>query len=490
MNNQRFARSPATAAALAAMLAALAGCALPARMTAPSMPDPVMPGADLSTSALNASAERMILVTIANPGTLLISEPGSTPHGYDAIGSYAVSDQAKAVGAALGRDYGLRQVREWPIAPLGVQCLVFALPPEADREALLQRMAADHRVRLAQPLQLFNALGDPAGSSIEAAAHSAGAATPSASTPAPALVIPATFSGGPAVAGYNDPYIGLQQGFAAIEAGPAQQWSRGEGVRVAIIDTGVELGHPDLVGRVAAARNFIDDDMRSFETDRHGTGVAGIIGADANNNVGIVGIAPSARLQIYKACQPLQPHSLEAQCNSFTQALALDAAIQAHAQIVNLSLGGPADPLLTQLVSYGQRHGIIFVGAVPEDGRLDGFPLGIAGVLAVDQIGRSDASAAVLHAPGRDILSLAPDGRYDFSTGSSFAAAHVTGAIALLRARVPTLDASALFAVFERTRTLDEHGDRINVCAALAAVQPQSDCSHAAKAVATATVMH
>jgi len=486
MNNQRFAHTAATAAALAAMLAGVAGCALPARMAVPSMPDPVMPG-----GALNTTAERMILVTIANPSTLMISEPGSTPHGYDAIGSYAVSDQAKTIGAALGRDYGLRQVREWPIVPLGVACLVFALPPETDREALLQRLVADRRVRLAQPLQLFNSLGDPAGSSIEAGARTGGATAPSASTSAPALVIPATFSGGgPAVAGYNDPYIGLQQGFAAIEAGPAQQWSRGEGVRVAIIDTGVDLGHPDLVGRVVAARNFIDDDMRSFETDRHGTGVAGIIGADANNNVGIVGVAPSARLQIYKACQPLQPHSLEAQCNSFTLALALDAAIQAHAQIVNLSLGGPADPLLTQLVSYGQRRGIIFVGAVPEDGRRDGFPLGIAGVIAVDQIGRSDASAAVLHAPGRDILSLAPDGGYDFSTGSSFAAAHVTGAIALLRARVPSLDATALFAVLERTRTLDEHGDRINVCAALAAVQPQSDCSHAAKAVATATVMH
>src|ERR1700691_3867722 len=143
MNNQRFARSAATAAALAAMLAGLAGCALPVRMAVPSMPDPVMPGAGLDTGT-----ERMILVTIANPGTLLISEPGSTPHGYDAIGSYAVSDQAKAVGAALGRDYDLRQVRAWPIIPLGVQCLVFALPPQADRDALLLRLAADHRVRL------------------------------------------------------------------------------------------------------------------------------------------------------------------------------------------------------------------------------------------------------------------------------------------------------------------------------------------------------
>jgi hypothetical protein len=133
---------------------------------------------------------------------------------------------------------------------------------------------------------------------------------------------------------------------------------------------------------------------------------------------------------------------------------------------------------------------MVFVGAVPEDGRLDGFPLGIAGVIAVDQTERAGTPDAVLHAPGRDVLSLAPAGRYDFATGSSFAAAHVTGAIALLRARVPGLDAATLFAVLQRTRTHDEQGDRINVCAALAAVEPQDDCTHSARAVATATVMH
>src|ERR1700676_43538 len=483
MSNQRLTRSARTAAASAALLGGLAGCAAPARVPGPSVPIRGVTG-----GALNASAERLILVTIANDSALMLSEPGSTPHGYDAIGFYAVSDQAKAIGAALGRDYGLQQVRDWPIAPLGVHCLVFAVRSQADRAALRRGLAADRRVRLAQPLQVFDALGRQAATSPEAGA----AATPPLSAPQPLLTIPTTFgagSGSLRVAGYNDPYIGLQHGFAAIEAGAAQQWSRGEGVRVAIIDTGVEMGHPDLVGRISAARNFIDNDMSSFQTDRHGTGVAGIIGADANNNIGIVGVAPSARLQIYKACQPLQPNGLEAQCNSFTLALALDAAIAAHAQIVNLSLGGPADPLLAQLVSYGQRRGMIFVGAVPDDGRLDGFPLAVPGVIAVDQVGRSDASAAVLHAPGRDILSLAPAGGYDFATGSSFAAAHVTGAIALLRARVPTLDAAMLFAVLDRTRTHDEHGDRINICAALAAVQPRDACTHSARAVATATFL-
>jgi Subtilase family len=461
-------------ALLVMMLSLLSACAPSVQLTAADRPAMGASASAAVGGGLNETAAHMILVTIANDSALSVTEPGSTPRGYDAIGSYAVSDQAKAVGDALGRDYGLQQVRAWPIAQLGVQCLVFALPPQADRSAMLSRLAADRRVRLAQPLQLFNSLAAQAAD---------------ASQPEP--VVPATFSGAkPGITGYNDPYIGLQQGFAAIDAGAAQRWSRGEGVRVAIIDTGVEVSHPDLAGRVEATRNFIDSDMQSFEADRHGTSVAGVIGADANNNVGIVGVAPAARLQIYKACQPLQPNSLEAQCNSFTLALALDAAIAAHAQIVNLSLGGPSDPLLTQLVRNGQRRGIVFVGAVPRDGRLDGFPIGIAGVIAVDQVGRSDGSATVLHAPGSDILSLAPAGRYDFATGSSFAAAHVTGAIALLRARAPALDASALFALLQRTRTRDDQGERINACAALAAVEPHDDCSQSTKAVATATVMH
>ena len=479
MSLQTLARWAPPGAALALLVAALGGCATASHL----------PGPGLAGGGLNASADRLILVTIANRPAPMVSEPGSTPHGYDIIGPYTVSAQARAITLELERDYDLREVREWPIAPLGVQCLVFALPPTADRAALLRQLAADRRVRLTQPLQLFDAMGGPPDTTAGASTAQARAATP---------VTFGASSGSLALTAYNDPYIGLQHGFAAIEAGAAQQWTRGEGVRVAIVDTGVDVDHPDLAGRIALTHNFIDGDTHAFAADRHGTGVAGIIGADANNNLGIVGVAPAARLQIYKDCQPLQPQSLEAQCNSFTLALALEAAIEARAQIVNLSLGGPADPLLAQLISFGQHRGMIFVGAVPEDGRLDGFPLGIRGVIAVDESDRSGASSAassgpsstVLYAPGRDILSLAPAGRYDFASGSSFAAAHVTGAIALLRARAPGLDAAALFSVLERTRTQGEHGDCIDICAALAALQPKYECTPAARTVASATAMH
>ncbi len=419
-------------------------------------------GSGIGGGPLSAQADSLILVTVANPHGPMISQPGSTPHGYDHAGAYAVSDAALAVASALEREYHLQRVREWPIAPLRVQCVVFAVPANSDRAELLRRLSHDSRVQLAQPLQLFASRSDAraAGDAINA---------DNASTAAPL---------------YNDPYFGLQQGFNAIDAAAAQRWSSGEGVSVAIVDTGVDLDHPDLAGRIELSANFIDQNRAAFRSDRHGTAVAGLIAAVANNNVGIVGIAPAARLQIYKACEPLQRQTLEASCNSFTLALALSAAIEAHAQVVNLSLGGPPDALLTQLVQYAEHQGTIFVGAVPEDGSLAGFPVGIAGVIAVDVSGQRSASG-ILYAPGRDIVTLAPAGHYDFGSGSSFATAHVTGAIALLLARVPHVSAQRLRAVLTQTESHANGADSINVCAALAALRPQDDCLHSTRSLAT-----
>ena len=422
-------------------------------------------GSGIGGGALSAQADGLILVTVANPRGPMVIQPGSTPHGYDHTGAYAVSDQTRALAGALEREYHLRRVREWPIAPLRVHCLVFAVPAGADREVLLKRLAHDPRVQLAQPLQLF------------ASRSSEATASPAPPTPASA----------PAAAPlYNDPYFGLQSGFNAIEAAAAQRWSSGEGVSIAVIDTGVDLSHPDLDGRIAVSANFIDQDRSAFQSDRHGTAVAGLIGAVANNNVGIVGVAPAAHLQIYKACQPLQRQALEATCNSFTLALALSAAIEAHAQVVNLSLGGPPDPLLAQLVERGEHQGIIFVGAVPEDGSRSGFPVGIDGVIAVDVSGHGHASG-VLYAPGRDVVTLAPGAHYDFGSGSSFATAHVTGAIALLLARDSGVTAQRLLSVLEQTETHANGIDNINVCAALSALHPQDDCLHLTRALATSS---
>ena len=420
---------------LAALLPALwlAGCAV------------VPGGADPAAAQMRGEPAGLILLTVANPVPPAMGQPGSTPHGYDSMPLYAAGGDALAEAAAIERDYGLREVAAWPIAPLQVHCLALQLPAGASREELLARLARDPRVRLAQPLQTFGTL----------AAGAAGAA---------------------GATGYNDPYVGLQRGFARIDAGEAQRWSRGEGVKVAVIDTGMDSAHPDLQGRVEAERNFVDDDARQFGADRHGTEIAGVIAADANNREGIVGIAPGVRILALKACWQLRPGGDGAQCNSFTLAQALTIAIESDARVINLSLGGPADPLLQQLVAYAVKRGIVVVGAVPPDGRVDGFPVGVPGVIAVDTIERP-AAAAVLHAPGREVLTLTPGGHYDFVSGSSLAAAHVSGAAALLLAVNGRLDAAAIQGLLSRSSAADGSGvAAINVCAALALLRPDGTC--------------
>jgi hypothetical protein len=382
---------------------------------------PPAPGTPAASGA-PAADDELILVTVDNPQERPPLRAGSTLRGYDAAVSYGASSRARSTAAALAAQYDLREVAAWPIAPLGVHCIVFAVSRHSLRESVLSALSQDRRVRLAQPMQSFKTLA----------------------------------------ASYNDPYVGLQHGLAAIDAPGAQQWSRGEGVRVAVIDTGVDTGHKDLAGRVALARNFVDGDARQFAQDRHGTAVAGIISSVADNHEGIVGVAPSAQLLVVKACW--QTGDGEAYCNSFTLAQALTAAIEAGARVVNLSLGGPADPLLDQLVRQSLARGIVVVGAVPPGGALDGFPLGTPGVIAVDVAGDDTARTNVLHAPGRDVITLAPGGHYDFVSGSSLAAAHVSGAAALLLADHPALSSAQVAALLaDDPATMAG----VNVCAAL-----------------------
>jgi subtilisin family serine protease len=433
----------------------LAACAVSGALLACSSAPHLRSDANVG-GALTPGAGNLILVLLDNSRTALRAEAGSTPHGYDRDGAYAIGDRARATAAQLARSYHLTKLREWPIQPLEVDCLVFGLPPGAHRAEYLQRMVHDRRVRLAEPLQQFSTLAQPpAQQPAIARAERAEPATP-----------------------YNDPYYRLQWGLDAMHVAAAQRWSLGQGVSIAVIDTGADLGHPDLNGRIVAARNFIDRDDHAFSSDRHGTLVAGLIAAVANNGLGIVGVAPLARLQVFKACEPAGPGSLAARCNSFTLALALSAAIEAHAQIVNLSLGGPADPVLAQLIGQGERDGMLFVGAVPPDGALDGFPLGVPGVVAAEESDRRPGVRNVLPAPGRDVLSLTPSGHYDFASGSSLSAAQISGALALLRAGAPHARNDQLINALQRSvMASPAHGQIIDLCAALATLQPQDHCT-------------
>jgi len=124
--------------------------------------------------------------------------------------------------------------------------------------------------------------------------------------------------------------------------------------------------------------------------------------------------------------------------------------------------------------------GIIVVGAVPPDGLRNTFPTNIDAVIAVDAIESGHANPGVLRAPGRDVISLAPGGYYDFYSGSSLATAEVSGLIALLRAQRPRLtarEAETLLFSSEAATSGDLPASAPNACAALVKMLKRSQCA-------------
>ena len=404
---------------------------------------PIATEANMAAKKLSDVPERYIVAGVDNQESIPAGHAGSSPKGYDSLTVYGPSSRAARLLRDVERDYGLREVTAWPIAPLHMHCAVLELPSNADRATLVAALTKDRRVKIAQPLQTFTT-------------QTAGA--------------------------YDDPYVGLQRGFQQMDVPDAHTWSTGEGVRIAIIDTGVDIQHPDLRGVVVQVANFVDSDAVQFRRDRHGTELAGIIAAVANNHEGIVGIAPGARLFVFKACWQLQQDADAARCNSFTLAQALGAALDAHAQIVNLSLAGPADPLLRELIVEGLRRGVLFIGAAPAGiQQSENHFLAIEGVIEVANSGGPQDSGASLHAPGNEILTLMPGGRYDFASGTSLATAHVTGAVALLLGKNPKLTPMAAYRLLRDTTVHLDAGDSVNACAAITSLIGHGRCQHEAE---------
>lgn len=427
--------------------AALAGCAstgLPADPVEEPGPPALLGGAPTGQS------DRVVVVAVNNPLNALPSQAGTTPGLYESAPRYAAGTQARRQLEAVGRTHGLRRLAAWPIPLLGLHCATFLIPEGADRERVLAALQQDPRVSLAQPLNEFETHARTPATAAEPPQALAAAAAPTA--------------------GYNDPYLPLQRNLRAMGVIEAHRCTRGAGVQVAVIDTGVDTGHADLQGLQASSANFVDDNPRQFVADLHGTEVVGIIAARPGNAQGIVGMAPDARLMLFKACWQKGPGGA-AVCNSFTLAQALSAAISRGAQVINLSLGGPADGLLTQLVQRAVAKGIVVVGAAPPGEAANGFPVGVPGVIMV----RSTApGSTALQAPGDEVLTLTPGGRYDFGTGSSLAAAHVSAAAALLLQLQPRLDGPGVEKLLRQRRGAD---GTLQLCEALAALERPCSCA-------------
>lgn len=245
----------------------------------------------------------------------------------------------------------------------------------------------------------------------------------------------------------SDPYYADQWGLSVI--GAPEAWlalpDDAPVVRVAVIDSGICAGHPDLAGRVLEGYDFVDDDAMPDDAFGHGCAVSGVIGANIDNGEGIAGVAPNAQIL------PLRVLDAQGVGTYSDVAAAIVYAADAGAQVINLSLGGPnPSGLLASAVQYAADRGALLVAAAGNTGQAGVlYPAAYSEVIAVGSIDpdlqRSSFSTygpqIGLLAPGRGILTTRRDGSYAALNGTSMAAPHASGAAALLIARGEALQA-------------------------------------------------
>jgi subtilisin family serine protease len=259
----------------------------------------------------------------------------------------------------------------------------------------------------------------------------------------------------------------------------------GDHVLVAVIDTGIDVQHPDLRGTVSGGFDAFTGDLAPH---RHGTAMAGAIAAHGR----LMGVAPAAHILAVRAFD-----GEEAGSHSTTTRIldALQWTVNSAARVVNMSFTGPADPAIQRMVAAARQKGMVLVAAAGNDGPQapPDYPAAYPGVIAVTATDFDDHLLSVANhgayiavaAPGVDILAIAPNGGYGPTTGTSVATAHVSGLVALLLQRNPGLTPDAVRAIVMGTaKDLgpkgrdDEFGaGLVDAYAALLAVSPPTAVS-------------
>lgn len=361
--------------------------------------------------------DRQIMVMLNMPPAHLRSGSGYAG-GY---GEDASRGSRLRIAGRIARQHGLSLLENWPMPALGIECFIMTVPGHGPIDQAVAEIEKDPAVAWSEPVALYNGMATP-------------------NDP-------------------DDPLFAAQPGARQWPLALLHRSLTGRRVTVAVIDSGIDVRQPDLAGQILLARNFVPG---ANMAEDHGTAVAGVIAARANNHVGIAGVAPDARILALRACVQRKDGTV---CDSFSLAKAIQFAVEHKAPIINLSLSGPSGKLLSALLRKGIDNGAAVVAAYDGQTTDGGFPASLPGVIAVSDKMATGRSALTYYAPGQDIPAPQPGGRWTLVNGSSFSAAHVSGLMALLRqqrrAGAPLMGAVA-------------GGGRIDICATFGAAACQT----------------
>jgi subtilisin family serine protease len=232
----------------------------------------------------------------------------------------------------------------------------------------------------------------------------------------------------------------MQYALAKLHVTEAHGLSAGDHILVAVIDSGIDTSHPEIANMVAGSFDAVNSREGA---DNHGTAMAGAIIAHAK----LKGVAPAARILAIRAFTKTEGTTLSI-------LRSLDWAVAQGARIINMSFAGPRDPEIAAGVAAALKKGVVLIASAGNAGPSAAplYPAADPNVIAVTAIDAEDHLLSVANrgrhiavaAPGVDVVAPASGGGYQMSTGTSVAAAHVSGVTALLIAFRPTLTPGAV----------------------------------------------
>ena len=325
--------------------------------------------------------------------------------------------------ADIARENRLTSISLQRLELIGSTLFRFRIPDRRPVEDVVRALEQDVRIASAQPNFVYRLAGDQASNSM----------------------------------------AGLQYSVSKMQLPDAHHLATGQGVKVAVLDSGIDTAHPELAGSIADAFDAIDKVERP---DQHGTAVASIIASKRN----LLGVAPGATLLAIRAFTNGGGKIGEGGTTDHI-VRSIEWAHQRGARVVNMSFTGPRDQLLSHELRAGVEKGIVFVGAAGDQGpnaaAADDSVIAVTAIDAKDKLypAANRGPHICLAAPGVELVIAAPSGAHRYMSGTSLAAAHVSGAVALLLQSRPDLSPRAVRSLLlNRARQVSDMGRREGDC--------------------------